>query len=93
MSKWVMYRIFTRKLAHDGVTYKRLVDLTIGFFSTEPSVQEKLKNKRKGIGEVNYMLRLKGIDNKLTFQDEIRETKNNDKAKQKQIQQCGRRKT
>ena len=87
-----MYRIFTRKLAHDGVTYKRLVDLTIGFFSTEPSVQEKLKNKRKGIGEVNYMIRLKGIDNKLTFKDEIRETKKNDKAKQKQIQQCGRRK-
>ena len=48
-----MYWIFARKIAHDGVTYKRLVDLTIGFFSNEPSVQEKLEIKRKGTGRVN----------------------------------------
>ena len=90
---WIVYWIFTRKIAHDGITYKRLVNLTIGFFSTEPSMQEKLENKRKGIEGVNYMLRLTRIENKNSFKDEIRETKKNDKAKQKQIKQCGRWKT
>ena len=60
-----MYWIFARKIAHDGVTYKRLVDLTIGFFSNEPSVQEKLEIKRKGTGRVNNILWLKHINKEI----------------------------
>ena len=60
-----MYWIFTRKTAHDGVIYKRLVDLTIDFFSNEPSVQEKLEIKRKGTGRVNYIVWLKHINKEI----------------------------
>ena len=62
-----MYWIFTRKTAHDGVIYKRLVDLTIDFFSNEPSVQEKLKDKGESIGRVNHIVRLKNIEKKYFY--------------------------
>ena len=62
-----MYWIFTRKTAHDGVIYKRLGDLTIDFFSNEPSVQEKLENKGKRIGRVNHIVRLKNIEKKYFY--------------------------
>ena len=47
--------IFVREKVHDGVTYKRLVELTIGFFNTEASVQEKLGHKNRELGKVRYI--------------------------------------
>merc|ERR1711892_1543187 len=44
-----------REKVHDGVTYKRLVELTIGFFNTEASVQEKLGHKNRELEELKTM--------------------------------------
>ena len=51
----VIHCISTRDKSLDGITYKRLVELTIGFFSTEQSVQDKLENGSKRLEMVKYI--------------------------------------
>ena len=53
--------ISTREKSLDGITYKRLVELTIGFFSTEQSVQDKLENGSKRLEMVKYKTMLRFI--------------------------------
>ena len=39
--------IFSRVKVQDGISYKKLVELTINFFSSNQNVQEKLESKMK----------------------------------------------
>jgi len=42
-----LYIIFARVKVQDGISYKKLVELTINFFSSNQNVQQKLESKMK----------------------------------------------
>ena len=45
--------MFARIKIQDGISYKKLVELTINFFSSDQNVQEKLESKIKEVSKVN----------------------------------------